>query len=133
MLLVIIVSLSHGWGSIGIFSGAGSVSQASRSRLRFLIKAENSLHWFSLLLGVVLVSNASLPPFPSFFCELFLILSLQAMTLVVFVFLFLSLFVCYYNTYIFLQVSHSKRIEKKLGKFCLTELFKFSFLNILAF
>lgn len=43
-LILIILSLAHGWASIGIFIIAGVLSHATSSRLGFLIKIEAKFH-----------------------------------------------------------------------------------------
>ncbi len=123
-LILILVSLAHGWASIGIFIMAGVLRHATNSRLGFLIKIEAKFHWSLLILGVLLVRNASLPPFPSFFPELFIVLVISNYSFIIVFFVFLSLLVCYYNTYFFLIISHYKRIESKVSRFSLSEFIK---------
>lgn len=69
-LVTIIVSLAHGWASMGIFAGAGIFSHAVHSRLGILLRPESKIRRLAILLGVILLSNASIPPLPSFFPEL---------------------------------------------------------------
>lgn len=126
--VIILISLAHGWASIGIFFSAGLYSHASASRLGFLIIAENKLQWIRIIIGVILVRNASLPPFPSFFPELIMLCSLSFLSGFAFFFIGLSLTVCYYNTYLFMLFSHIKRLEKKLGMISLSEFLKINFL-----
>jgi hypothetical protein len=52
---------------MGLFAFAGALRQGSTSRLGYLVFSERKLFWVSFLAGVLLISNASLPPFPSFF------------------------------------------------------------------
>ena len=111
-LRVLILSLAHGWASMGIFAGAGLISQTSSSRLGILASIEGKLRVLSLLIGLFLLSNASIPPLPSFFPELRLVLAAGINRgIIIFLFLFLSVFVCYYNAYIFVWASHIKRVE----------------------
>lgn len=127
-IVLIILSLAHGWASIGIFIYAGTLSHASNSRLGILIMAENKFNWGLLILGVLLVSNASLPPFPSFFPELFIVSSLSLLSNFVILFSILRLTVCYYNTYLYIIISHNKGLETKPAGFSLSELMKSSLL-----
>lgn len=103
------ISLIHGWVSIGIFFTMGIKRNCSQSRIRMLTNNESKFHWLSLLFGLILIINAALPPFPSFLSELFILRSgLSTSFWLALVFLFYSLFVCYYNVYLFIWSSHSK-------------------------
>lgn len=124
ILVLIILSLAHGWASISIFLYAGALRHARHSRLGFLIKRETKFHWSILMLGILLVRNASLPPFPSFFSELLVVLSLARTTLIVILFIFLRLLVCYYNAFFYRIISHFKRVENKTGSHRLAEFFR---------
>lgn len=111
-LSILMLSLAHGWASMGIFARAGLVSQVSSSRLGILASIEGKLRILALLVGLFLLSNASIPPFPSFFPELRLVLAARINRgITIFIFLLLRVFVCYYNAYIFIWVSHIKRTE----------------------
>jgi len=66
-LVVVMLSLAHGWASIGIFASAGMLRNTYGSRAGVLIAMESKIRALILILGVLLLSNASLPPFPSFF------------------------------------------------------------------
>jgi len=44
VLVIILLSLAHGWASIGIFLRAGIFSNSSNSRLGLLIGAESKFH-----------------------------------------------------------------------------------------
>lgn len=121
LLINIMLSLSHGWISIGIFANAGIFRSGSSSRLGLLINSEAKFHWSLILFGLILISNASLPPFPSFFPELFILSALAISRTTLWVFILIRLVVCYYNTYIFIWVAHKKSIERKKGMFTLSE------------
>jgi len=72
-MVVLILSLAHGWASIGMFARAGILGNVSGSRIGVLMSTESKMRGLIMLLGVLLLSNASLPPFPSFFPELALV------------------------------------------------------------
>lgn len=132
-MVTIIVSLAHGWASIGIFARAGIFSHAVHSRLRKLFRPETKIRRLAILIGVLLLSNASIPPFPSFFPELSLVHSLLVNAGIVSgLFVILSLIVCYFNAFIFMCVSHKSRNEIVSGLFKLQERVKLSFLVILT-
>jgi len=103
VFVVLLVSLAHGWASIGIFAFSGLLSHRSHSRLGAVVRVESSLHWGLIILGLLLISNASIPPIPSFFPEVTIVLSLLIRRgLSVIIFVRLSLIVCYYNAYFFI-------------------------------
>jgi len=82
----------------------------------YLIAIERSLNWFFILFGILLVANASVPPFPSFFPEVMIVINiLNIRMLSVFMFAFLSVIVCYYNAFSFIVVSHVKPIRTAIG------------------
>jgi len=119
---VILVSLSHGWAAICIFAVAGSLSHRTFSRLGTLIGSETRLFWIMIILGLILISNAGIPPMPSFFPEVFLVLRcIVGRGYCVLVFLFLRMIVCYYNAYLFLWVSHFKPSRLSRSKFSFLE------------
>lgn len=129
----LILSLAHGWVSIGIFYVTGTVSGRINSRLSFLMGRENKFHWRIILLGILLLINAALPPFPSFFAELLTVCSLIRVRLVILFFILYSLLVCYYNTYIFMWTGHNKNIEAIFNKFTSAEatlLIRFILFNV---
>jgi len=106
---IVLVSLSHGWASIAMFMVAGSLSQSTFSRLGTIAGGERSLFWFFILFRMILVSNASIPPIPSFFPELFIMCnSLRGRRYSSLIFIILRFTVCYYNVFIFLWISHVK-------------------------
>jgi len=109
LFTVVIVSLSHGWCSIGLFFLSGLISNLGQTRVGRIIMIESSLYWFSLLGGLLIVINAAVPPFTSFFSELFLlIMALVFNPITLFLFIPLSIMVCYYNTFMFLWFSYTK-------------------------
>lgn len=108
-MIVIILSLSHGWNSISIFSYAGTLRQNTNSRLGIRLIRERKFNRRIIIFGILLVSNSSLPPFPSFFPELWLISNINMSTKLVFIFVLLRLIVTYYNVYLFIWASHIKQ------------------------
>lgn len=130
---VVLVSLSHGWVSIGIFSYAGILSHSYFSRMGVVVGAETIFHWSMLVLGFILISNASIPPIPSFFPELLIVirrLSMRGVNTILFV--FLSLTICYYNAYFFLWVSHYKPVLVKASSSKFIERLVLSFLLLIT-
>lgn len=116
LLRVLLLSLAHGWASIAIFASAGILRHGPNSRLGFLLGRESKLHWVILLLGLTLLSNASLPPFPSFFPEVLIISLVRMFSIIVVLFMLVSIFVCYYNTYLYMWISHVKNVETIQGR-----------------
>jgi len=108
-IIIVIVSLSHGWAAMAIFSIAGTLSHSASSRLGNIVRSETSLFWLMMIVGLVLVSNSGIPPIPSFFPEVLLVLvNISIRGYSVILFLILRVIVCYYNAYLFLWVSHKK-------------------------
>lgn len=109
LVSVVLVSLAHGWAAIGLFARAGTLRHSSSSRLGTLLGSETTLFWVIIVVGLILISNAGVPPIPSFFPEIFILLrSMRTRGYSLMVFIFLRLTVCYYNAYLFLWVSHVK-------------------------
>lgn len=106
IILTIIVSISHAWASIGIFAVAGILSHGSSSRLRFLLGTERKFHWVIIIFGILLLSNSSIPPLPSFFPEFFLTLTSLMSSYILLIFVLLRLSICYYNSYLFFWGAH---------------------------
>lgn len=102
----LVISLAHGWTSIGIFFHAGSFTNNTRRRLSFFISREQKIHWISLFFGIFLIINAALPPFPSFFTELLTLVSIRSVCFLRLLFVVYRLTVCYYNTFIFIWLTH---------------------------
>jgi len=108
----VILSLAHGWASIGLFIGAGLLRHTAGSRIGTFVSSERNFNWFLILLGIILISNSSVPPFPSFFPELFILTSfLLRRVYSRWIFILVSLRVCYYNAYFFIWVSHKKPLS----------------------
>jgi NADH-ubiquinone oxidoreductase chain 4 len=108
-IVVLILSLVHGWCSIAMFFSAGLVSHIGHSRLGVLSSTESSLYWLVILVGAALVINASVPPMPSFFSEVGLVLILLIYNFYwLLVLVILRFLVCYYNTYFLLWLTHTK-------------------------
>jgi len=130
----IILSLAHGWTSIGIFARAGLIRNSSNSRIGVLARAESKIRLLIILLGLILLSNASIPPLPSFFPELGIVICLisnRGYSIILFV--FVRLCVCYFNTYIFIWISHFKSIETNRGIQTVSESTKLNLLVSLSF
>ena len=107
--VVFLMSLAHGWAAISLFLIAGSIRHGAGSRLSNFLGSEGALHWVIIVLGILLVSNARVPPMPAFFSELLLLLiaTVKRGASIV-MFLGVRLVVCYYNAYFFLCVRHMK-------------------------
>lgn len=109
IITTIITSISHGWAARGIFNVAGTLSQAANSRINFLITTESRLYWLALMFRLLLVSNASIPPLPSFFPEAIIVVNIfHRNVAMLFVFILRRLGVCYYNAYLFIILSQVK-------------------------
>nr|YP_009346455.1 NADH dehydrogenase subunit 4 [Xiphinema pachtaicum]AOT84266.1 NADH dehydrogenase subunit 4 [Xiphinema pachtaicum] len=103
---MMILSLSHAWISSGLFFSTGSFTHASQSRSSVLLMMEGKLNWMRLIIAILLMGNASIPPTPSFFPELILLNSLSLFSgFLMLTFVFFSIMVCYYNTLLFLFLS----------------------------
>ena len=132
-LSVFFLSLVHGWTSMGIFAGAGMFGQSTNSRLGFFLGERIKFRVIPILLGVTLLSNSAIPPIPSFFPEITLVLSSWINGRIsVFIFIFISLLVCYYNTYIFIWVSHASVLEVKAMGFMYVEVVIICFIIFLS-
>jgi len=124
----VLLSLAHGWASIGIFFSGGIFRNATSSRIGTLLGAEGPLHFVPLFLGVLLLINASVPPLPSFFPELALVRVINRTRVNLFwLFTLLSFTVCYYNSFFFLLVSQIKASVQTHRSHNLLELFVFSY------
>jgi len=131
-MVVLILSLAHGWASIGMFARAGILGNVSGSRIGVLMSTESKMRGLIMLLGVLLLSNASLPPFPSFFPELALVALISFTISMVAFFILLRVVVCYFNTYIFMWFSHKGRRESLRLFFRFRGRFQLMRLNILS-
>jgi hypothetical protein len=88
---------------------AGNLRNSISSRLGTLVGTEMSLFWLIIIFGLILLSNAGIPPIPSFPPEVFIIITaIVNRGYSIRIFLLLRLFVCYYNAYLFLWISHIK-------------------------
>lgn len=132
LIRTLILSLAHGWASIGIFAGAGIFRNTANSRLGYLMGIENKFQFIALLIGLLLVRNSSLPPFPSFFPELFIVIRLSFISSWVLLFILVRLRVCYYNTFIFIWFAHFKSLERSNKTIRHSERVKVFNLNILT-
>lgn len=101
VIVILILSFSHGLAAIGLFSLAGTFSASANSRLGQVGGTETKLHWSAIFFGILLISNSSVPPFPSFFPEFILVIRIAFFFKKIFLFLIFSILVCYYNVYLF--------------------------------
>lgn len=115
LFIFVVLSLTHGWVSIAIFIRAGLLRRAALTRISILIKRENKFHWFSLISSFFLVRNIALPPFPRFFCEVYLISIIVIVNFIYMIILVIGVFVCYYNLYIFICIYQNSEYEIKSG------------------
>jgi NADH-ubiquinone oxidoreductase chain 4 len=112
---LVLLSLAHGWASAGIFLVGGTISHASHSRSVHLIWRNAKVRKIILALGVLLVVNASIPPMPSFFSEVFLVIPLLFSGALIRLFVIVSLLVCYYNVLMFTYFFQKKPSVLKAG------------------
>jgi formate hydrogenlyase subunit 3/multisubunit Na+/H+ antiporter MnhD subunit len=134
LISVVLVSLAHGWAAIAIFLIAGTLSYSTFSRLGTIVRRETSLFWFIVIFSIILISNAGIPPMPSFFPELFMVAtSLRRRGYSVLIFLLIRFYVCYYNAYLFLWISHIKPRVLSRGKIFFIEGLRLFFLVLLRF
>jgi NADH-ubiquinone oxidoreductase chain 4 len=106
---VLLLSLAHGWASMGLFLRAGTLRMSAGSRLGKTLLLETNLHWFGLVVGIMLVINSSIPPTVSFFPEIGMLIILRSFRIYLTVsFLLLRLVVLYYNVYLFFLISNVK-------------------------
>lgn len=131
LFIVILTSLAHGWASIIIFASAGAVRITSSSRLNFLLTREYKLNWFFVILGLALMSNSSIPPFPSFFSEVLSVLNLVNFGLISLFFVLLRFSVCYYNCFLILTIFHFKKTIKVSNFIASTEGYKAIYIMLL--
>lgn len=105
----ILLSLAHGWASIGMFFSGGIFRHSTLSRVGVVLSSEIRLHLIPLCLGMLLLVNASIPPMPSFFPEIGLMVVISRTRILLFwLFVLLRFLVCYYNTYFFILISQIK-------------------------
>jgi len=110
LFITLLLSLSHGWCSIGIFYSAGLSRHLAYSRLGVLIRLDSLLYWLILLIGLVLIVNSSIPPTPAFFSELGTVVCLLFYNRwAIILFIILSAIVLYYNAFLFFWFSYNKR------------------------
>jgi NADH-ubiquinone oxidoreductase chain 4 len=110
ILVMVLVSLSHGWASSIIFYTSGVVRHAVLRRLSYNLSSESKINYFLLFVGMSLLANASVPPMPSFFREVILIMPpLQSIGMLLVFFILLRLMVGYYNCILYLWITQVKR------------------------
>jgi len=132
-MVVLMLSLAHGWASIGMFARAGILGNVSGSRIGVLMSMESKMRGLIMLLGILLLSNASLPPFPSFFPELALVALISFTINIVVFFILLRVIVCYFNTYIYMWFSHKGRGESLRLFSGFSDKFQLARLNVISF
>nr|YP_009346450.1 NADH dehydrogenase subunit 4 [Xiphinema rivesi]AOT84263.1 NADH dehydrogenase subunit 4 [Xiphinema rivesi] len=122
LFMMIMFSVAHGWASSSLFFLVGQSSGVSYSRLGMLLSSMSNLFWFYLMFGLILMSNSSIPPMPSFFPEVLAICgALMSISVVIVCFIFFSLLVCYFNSILFLGISKSKGNHFKGGILSISE------------
>jgi len=114
-LSLVLLSIAHGWASAGMFLVGGIISHASHSRSVHLVWRNTKARKIILVLGGLLVVNASIPPMPSFFSEVFLVIPLLFSGVLVSLFVLVSLLVCYYNVLLFAYFFQKKPSVLKAG------------------
>lgn len=108
------LSLAHGWTSIGLFLIAGILRQSFGSRVGFLVFSPRKISLFIILSGIFLVRNASIPPLPSFFPELFIVIGLSKVVQIfmVITFIILRILVCFFNCIFFIRIRQKGPLER---------------------
>jgi formate hydrogenlyase subunit 3/multisubunit Na+/H+ antiporter MnhD subunit len=96
----------------------GVVRQAAGSRLSSLTFVRRKMAVFLIFLGVLLIANAAVPPLPSFFPEVFILLSLlqTCEAYIGFFFIICRFFVCFFNCIIFYKVRQKNTEILRRGK-----------------
>jgi NADH:ubiquinone oxidoreductase subunit 4 (subunit M) len=120
-----ILSLAHGWASIGIFLRVGLVRHVTHSRINIIVFSTSKIRLFRLLLGGMLILNASIPPIPSFFPEITLLLrSIKIVSPIVVLLLFtrVRVLVCYFNCLVFIRMGQVSPIENMSSTHLIVEL-----------
>lgn len=116
LFIMVLFSVAHGWASSRLFFLVGQSRSVSYSRLGVLLSSISNLFWFYLMFGLILISNSSIPPIPSFFPEVItvcgILIGIGAITIC---FIIFRLLVCYFNSILFLGVSKSKGYHFKGG------------------
>jgi len=116
LFVIVLFSVAHGWVSSRLFFLVGQSRRVSYSRLGVLLSSRSNLFWFYLIFGLILISNSSIPPIPSFFPEVLTICgALISIRVAVVCFALFRLLVCYFNSILFLGVSKSKGHHLKGG------------------
>jgi NADH:ubiquinone oxidoreductase subunit 4 (subunit M) len=133
-LVTIMLSLAHGWASMGIFLGVGSTRNFRATRLIYKGFIEYAFHIFILMIGLLLIVNARIPPMPSFFPELGVLMSLIAFCSPILIILFLRirLLVGYYNVYLYLLLSRVGPFQVIKGRFSIKEILVITLLVALS-
>ncbi len=109
---VTLSSISHCWASMGLFGAVGLYSHNRGSRI--LIFLSNRLNnWFRLILFCLLCLNFSVPPFLSFFSEIFFFIRLMSVSFLVAIIVVAGIFFCYYNVKLFYLINQGKDFFKK--------------------
>jgi len=122
LFIIILFSVAHGWVSSRLFFLVGQSRRVSYSRLGILLSSRSNLFWFYLIFGLILISNSSIPPIPSFFPEVLTICgALISIRVVIICFVLFRLLVCYFNSILFLGVSKSKGYHFKGGILSISE------------
>ncbi len=122
LFMIVIFSVAHGWASSRLFFLVGQSRGASYSRLGTLLSSLSNLFWFYLMFGLILISNSSIPPIPSFFPEVLAVCGvLISVRVAIIFFILFRLLVCYFNSILFLGISKSKGYYFKGGLLSISE------------
>lgn len=122
LFIIVLFSVAHGWVSSRLFFLVGQSRGVSYSRLGMLLSSISNLSWFYLIFGLILISNSSIPPMPSFFPEVIAICGvLIGIRTVAICFVMFRLLVCYFNSILFLGISKSKGGHFKGGVLSVSE------------
>nr|YP_009346419.1 NADH dehydrogenase subunit 4 [Longidorus vineacola]AOT84230.1 NADH dehydrogenase subunit 4 [Longidorus vineacola] len=116
LFAVIMMSLAHGWASSGMFMLGGTMSHAAHSRSLHLSWGPSKMNKLLLMVGGLLIANASIPPAPSFFSEVAIVqLTISLLLSYALIFIVISLLVCYYNVLLFLYYFQVKCYSTTTG------------------
>jgi len=115
VIVITLISLSHGIASIGLFFILGSLRGSNTTRLLTLITQEEKFSWMVYLGGILFLINASIPPAIAFFPELIIVFRVLKESLrYICIFIIIRMSVCYYNILILKRLLQSKSLGCRL-------------------
>jgi len=121
IISVVTLCIIHGWTSTLMFYIGGIIRHLTRTRFIYYM-VTNIYNWFIVIIVVTLFINASMPPFPSFFREVLIVLPLsQILKLANLRFIVLRFAICYFSMYLYLLTCHTKHSYALVGKNALSE------------